>query len=264
MAKGFLSILENFGATLITFLVGLGDSVRLLLRNLKLVFLFRVRLKQTVEQIYYIGAKSFWIILVSAFFVGMVLAMQTAYELKKFGLTLQIANIVCVSLVRELAPVFTALLLAGRIGSGITAELGSMKINDQIKAMKMLNLDVDRLVIGPKLAAVVLAGFSLTIVFDVVGIIGGYFIGVLQLNVPFFLYHNTTLNALLFKDVGCGLVKSIFFGLVIAVVSCYFGLTSKGGAKGLGENTKKSVVYSSIFVLVSDFFLTKLLIFLLD
>lgn len=260
----FRKSLENLGERVLEFLISLGDAVSLFLRNLKVIGLFRFRARQTIEQIYFVAAKSLGIIVISSFFVGMVLAMQTAYELQKFGLTLQIANIVCVSLVRELSPVFTALLLAGRVGSGITAEMGSMKINDQIKAMKMLNLDVDQLILAPRIIAVTLAAFSLTIIFDIVGIGGGYIIGVVQLNVPFFRYHNTTLDALLFKDVGCGLIKAIFFGAVIAVVSCYFGLTCKGGARGLGENTKKAVVSSSIVVLVSDFFLTKFLILLLD
>lgn len=260
----FLSFVERLGGRLVKFLIGLGDAIGLLLRNLRVIFIFQSRLSLTVEQMYYCAARSFGIIVVGSFFVGMVLAMQTAYELQKFGLTLQIANIVCVSLVRELSPVFTALLLAGRVGSGMTAELGSMKINDQIKAMKMLNLDIDRLLISPRLIASTLAAFSLTIVFDVVGIVGGYMVGVWQMNVPFYTYHSTTLEALTFKDMACGLIKGIFFGMLIALVSCYYGLSAKGGAKGLGENTKKSVVTSSIIVLISDFFLTKLLIFLLD
>lgn len=256
--------ISHLGWQVQLFLTALGDGIRLFFRTLFHVLTFRIRLRQVVEQVYLIGTKSFWIIVVSGFFVGMVLGMQTAYELQKFGLTLRIANIVCVTLVRELAPVFTALLLAGRIGSGITAELGSMKITDQIKAMKMLGLDLDKLILGPRFVAVILASFSLTIVFDVVGLLGGYFIGIFQLKIPFYLYHSTTLEALRFKDLGCGLIKAIFFGAVIAVTSCYFGLSTKGGARGLGENTKKSVVTSSVVVLLSDFFLTKLLFYLLD
>jgi phospholipid/cholesterol/gamma-HCH transport system permease protein len=223
-----------------------------------------VKAARVVEEIYFFGVRSLSIVLVASFFVGMVLALQISIELKRFGVTRYIANVVCISLVRELGPIFTALLLAGRAGSGIAAEIGSLKITEQISAMKMLGLRFTRYFSGPMIIATTFSAFALTVVFDAVGILGGYVIGIFHLGIPFATYHASTLRILQPTDVITGLAKAVVFGAVVGVVGCTYGLKTRGGGKGVGEYTKRSVVTASLIILVSDFFLTKLLVFLLE
>lgn len=251
--------LEALGARQVRALAVLGEQARLLVSGMGGMLSLGFRLRMALEQVYVQAVRSLGLILVSGFFVGMVLALQTSAELDRFKLGATVADLVCVALVRELGPVFTALLLAGRAGSGIAAELASMSITEQVSAMRMLGLSVHRLVVVPRILAGVVAAFSLTVVFNVVGIAGGYVIGVGHLGVPLPVYHARTLDALRFAVVANGLAKAAVFGLFIAAISCYAGLSARGGAKGVGRATTQAVVAASLAVLVSDFFLTRAL-----
>jgi phospholipid/cholesterol/gamma-HCH transport system permease protein len=190
----------------------------------------------------------------------MVLALQVAVELAKFQGTRFVANINCVSILREFGPVFTALLLAGRAGSAMTAELGTMKITEQLSAMKMLGLDIYKYLLAPRIVGCILGCVTLTLFFDLVGIVGGYAMAVVGLDIPFAEYHANTLNILNWRDISIGLIKAGVFGLIISTVGCFWGLKTEEGAKGVGEFTKRSVVTSSIAIIISDFFLSKILL----
>ena len=173
------------------------------------------------------------------------------------------ANVVCVALVRELSPIFTALLIAGFGGSGITAEIGGMKISSQLEALRMLSLDVNRHFIAPICIASMISAFCLTAIFDLVGVAGGYVVGVTQLDIPLSQYHAATKGILQASDVACGLIKATIFGGLIGLIGCHAGLRTPGGVLGLAESTRRAVVTAMVVVLVSDYFLTKLVLRLL-
>ncbi len=254
----------RIGEGVVAAVAGVGEACRLFAHNLLRLLTFRFKLGRVVEGLYIFGWRSVAIVATCSLFVGMGMALQVEVELRKFGASRNIANIVAVGIVRELGPVLTALLLAGRAGSGITAEVGSMKITEQLAAMRMLGLDVNRHFIAPMLLAVTLSTLLLTVVFDAVGIVGGYAIAVYQLGIPFHQYHQLTKDILNTSDVFTGLTKSVVFGAIIAWVGCYYGLATRGGGKGLGEYTKRAVVAASFAILVSNFFLTKALIHWLE
>ena len=215
-------------------------------------------LRSWLHQMGHLGVSSLGVASVTTLFTGMVLALQTAYSLPELGVKYYIGSVVSKSLTRELGPVLIALIVGGRIGSGMTAELGTMKVTEQVDAMRSMAADPIKKLVVPKLAASLIMLPVLTILGDFLGILGGLFIATNQLNVAFGLYVNDVLQALTLGDVFNGLGKSVFFALFIAVIGCYNGLTASGGAEGVGRATTSTVVWASIMVLVSDFFLTKL------
>jgi phospholipid/cholesterol/gamma-HCH transport system permease protein len=242
----------------------IGAAVGLLVSTLWRIATLRLKLARVVEGIYVFGWRSAAIVSTCALFVGMGLAVQVEIELRRFGASQNIANVVAVSIVRELGPILTALLLAGRAGSGITAELGAMKITDQIQAMRMLGLDPDRHFTAPMLLSTAISTFLLTALFSVVGVAGGYVVAIYELGIPFHAYHELTKDILRSSDVITCLVKSIVFGTIVGWLGCYYGLATQGGGQGLGEATKRSVVASSFAILVSNYFLTRGLVHLLE
>ena len=205
-----------------------------------------------------IGVRSLGVASITTIFTGMVLALQTAYSLPSIGVKYYIGTVVSKSLVRELGPVLVALIVGGRIGSGMTAELGTMKVTEQIDALRSMASDPVKKLVVPKLAASLVMLPVLTIVGDFLGIFGGLLIAVFQLDVTAGFYLNDVLTALTLEDVFSGLGKAFFFAYFITVVGCYNGLNASGGADGVGRATTNTVVQASILILVSDFFLTKL------
>jgi phospholipid/cholesterol/gamma-HCH transport system permease protein len=204
-----------------------------------------------------IGVRSLGVAGITTVFTGMVLALQTAYSLPSLGVKYYIGTVVSKSLVRELSPVLVALIVGGRIGSGMTAEIGTMKVTEQIDALRSMAADPVRKLVVPKLAATLLMLPVLTVLGDLLGILGGLLIAVLQLGLTPAFYVNDVLSELTLQDLGSGLGKSFFFAFFITVVACRQGLTAEGGADGVGRATTNTVVIASILVLVSDFFLTK-------
>ena len=206
-----------------------------------------------------IGVGSLTIIILTGFFTGAVLALQTSASLSTFGAVGLTGQLVALSLVRELGPVLGALMIAGRVGSGMASELGSMKVTEQINAMRALGTDPIKKLVVPRIFATVSMQPVLTIVADAVGIIGGLTVAVIFLNISSSVYLNSAWDALTYSDLLGGLIKPVVFGGIVATVSCYCGMRTHGGTQGVGRSTTQAVVASSVLILVSDFFLTRLI-----
>ncbi len=194
----------------------------------------------------------------------MIMALQMAYLMLQLSAEIYIPNVIAVSLTRELAPVLTALVVAGRVGAGITAEVGSMVVTEQVDALKAFAVNPVKFLVVPRFWALVIMLPVLTIFADLIGIFGGFVICVLKLGINATLFVNMVLEALLVKDVVTGLIKSVFFGIIIALVGCYHGLTVKGGAEGVGRATTKSVVTSFIFIIITDCLFTVMFYFIFN
>jgi phospholipid/cholesterol/gamma-HCH transport system permease protein len=227
------------------------DFVRSLFRR---PFEFRV----LVEQLDSIGFKSLNVVILTAIFAGMVLALQMGQFLARFGAKIYVSRIMGISLLRELGPVLTALMIGARVGAGISAELGTMKVTDQIDAMRALGASPVKELVTPRVLAITLILPVLTVLADAVGLIGGWFISVTQLGVGSTYFYNSLMRNLVLGDQTSGLGKSVVFGFLIGIVACHRGLTATGGADGVGRATTSAVVVASISILISDFFLTKL------
>jgi phospholipid/cholesterol/gamma-HCH transport system permease protein len=186
-----------------------------------------------------------------------VLALETAYTLSQYGAKLLIGKAVALSMVQELGPVLTGLVIAGRVGAGITAELGTMAVTEQVDAIRALGADPVKKLVFPKVLAVFIMVPSLTVLADFVGILGGLVISVSELGQTSTYYMHQVITSLTFKDVLTGTGKTPVFGLIIALVACYNGLRATGGADGVGRVTTHTVVAASILILISNFFLTK-------
>jgi phospholipid/cholesterol/gamma-HCH transport system permease protein len=217
-----------------------------------------------VKQMELIGVRSLGVTYVTTFFTGMVLALQTAYSLPQLGVKYYIGTVVSKSLVRELGPVLVALVAGGRIGAGMTAELGSMKVTEQIDALRSMAADPVRKLVVPRVVATVVMFPALNVLGDVMGILGGLVIGVLALDLSPGFYINDVLSSLSIDDVGMGIGKSLFFGYFIAIIACWNGMRVTGGADGVGRATTDTVVFGAILVLISDFFLTQMFHLLLS
>ena len=216
--------------------------------------------RDVMEQIEVIGLGSLTVVVLTGFFTGAVLALQSGMTLDQFGARPFVGRLVSASMIKELGPVLTALMLAGRVGSGIAAELGSMMVTEQISALRALGTDPVRKLVVPR----VLAGFImcpiLTVVANAVGLSGGWLIALTQLRVPSGVYWSSVVEGLYLQDVWMGLIKPFFLGLVIVTIGCHVGLRTTGGTQGVGRSTTNAVVAASVVVLVVDFFLTRLLI----
>jgi phospholipid/cholesterol/gamma-HCH transport system permease protein len=210
-----------------------------------------------LDQLHHLGVKSMGIATVTALFTGMVLALQTSYSLASYGAQFFVGDIVSLSLVRELGPVLTSLMVGGRVGAGITAEIGTMKVTEQIDAIRAMAANPVRKLVVPKVAAITIMLPVLVILADLVGILGGMVMAVMTLNQPAAFYIQHVTSALSLHDILSGLGKSYFFALFIGLIACHNGLTATGGADGVGRATTQTVVASSLCVLISDFFLTK-------
>jgi phospholipid/cholesterol/gamma-HCH transport system permease protein len=216
-----------------------------------------------IEQIDIIGLGSLTVVLLTGFFTGAVLALQSGMTLDQFGARPFVGRLISASMIKELGPVLTALMLAGRVGSGIAAELGSMVVTEQIAALRALGTDPMRKLVVPR----VLAGFImcpiLTVVANTVGMLGGWIIAVTQLRVSSGVYWSSVVEGLFIQDVWMGLIKPFFLGFVIVTIGCHVGLRASGGTQGVGRATTNAVVAASVVVLVVDFFVTRLLISIL-
>ncbi len=211
-----------------------------------------------LEQMYQIGVRSISIVLLTCFFTGMVLALQTGYQIARFGAKVYIGIVVALSMVRELGPVLTALVVAGRVGAGISAELGSMQVTEQIDAMRAMATDPVKKLVTTRLIALLVMLPILTIIGDLVGIIGGMLISLYSLGLDFSFYKSTTIQALALQDMFTGLAKPVVFAFIIGIVGCHLGLTTTGGTEGVGKSTTMSVVTSSILIFLFDFLLVKI------
>lgn len=211
-----------------------------------------------VHQMVVAGFNALPIVTLISFFVGMVLAFQGAYQLQKMGASYFVAALVGVSMTRELGPLMTAIIVAGRSGSAFAAELGTMKVSEEVDALEVMGLNSVKYLVVPKYLAMVIMLPCLTMLADVAGILGGAAFGVSQLDQTFSMYILATRDALVMRDISTGLVKSVVFGLIITTVGCHEGFSVSGGAEGVGKATTSSVVVSIFLVIVADLVFTAL------
>lgn len=211
-------------------------------------------------QMDYIGVGSVPIVLLTGLFTGGVLALQSNYGLKEFGAISMTPTLVTKSVVKELGPVITALMVSGRDASGMASEIGSMKITDQIDAMRALGADPTRRLVTPRIIATIFMLFFLTILSDAVGILGGALVAIFVLGLNAATYLHASYQCLVYSDVIQGLTKPIFFGFIIATVGCTFGMKTKGGTRGVGHSTTQAVVVASVFIIVVDFLISRAMI----
>ncbi len=219
-------------------------------------------LELVARQIDIIGVRSTGVALVAALFTGMVLALQTAVNMARFGAEGYVGPVVALSILRELGPVLTAILVGGKVASGITAELGSMQVTEQIDALRALGVNYLKKLVVPRILAALLVFPLVTILADVVGLIGGMLVVVFERDVDAYLYWNTIAYWVVIRDFVTGIGKSVVFGWLVTLIGCYNGLETSGGTEGLGRSTTDTVVQVAMAVIVSDFFLTKLFFFL--
>lgn len=207
-----------------------------------------------------IGVQSILIVGLTGVFTGMVLALQSAVQLQQFGASMFVGQLVGASVIRELGPVLTALMVAGRVGSGIAAELGSMRVGEQIDALEAMGTDPIKKLVKPRVLAGIVMLPVLTVVTDFIAIVGGNLIAWLSLHQDAVTYWNSVWSGLYMSDLFTGLAKPLVFGFIITIMACYRGLNTTGGTEGVGRATTQAVVLSSVLILASDFFLTKLFI----
>lgn len=259
---GFVHWLGRLGEKSIEFCREAGGISILLARTVYTMFTTRLRWTSCVDQMNKIGVTSLPLVFLTAIFSGMVLALQSAYQLRYLQAVQFTADLVALSITRELGPVLTAMVVAGRVGAGITAELGTMKVTEQIDALTSLATDPVRYLVVPRLIASFFMLFILAIYADFIGILGGYLVGVFKLEISSTTYIKRTFDALVLKDVYSGLIKAFIFGIIIAVVGCYHGFKTEGGAEGVGRATTLSVVTALILIISFDCLFTALFYFM--
>ena len=216
-----------------------------------------------VQQLDLIGIGSLTVVLLAGFFTGAALASQTGITLDQFGARPVVGRLVSAAIIRELGPVMTALMLAGRMGSGIAAELGSMVVTEQINALRALGTDPVRKLVIPRVLAGLLMAPVLTIMADFVGVFGGWVVARYQLQVATGLYWSSVTQVLFIQDIQQGLIKPFVFGFTVATIACHVGLRTTGGTQGVGRATTNAVVAGAVSVIALDFFLTQVLLKLL-
>src|SRR5438128_5895214 len=250
-------------------LLSLQEYFSLGSKSLRFIFARPFYGQDTVQQMDAIGVGSLGIVLLTGFFTGMVLALQSSVQLKTFGATDYIGTLVTGSMIRELGPVLAGLMVAGRVGSGIAAQLGSMRVTEQIDALNTLGTDPIKKLVTPRVLAALIMLPVLTIINDFVGILGGNVIAKYYLGKPASLYWRTVYEQMLTNgftlhyipnDFIQGLVKPFVFGGIISTIACYFGLNTTGGTEGVDVSTTRTVVTASILILVVDYFLTQVIL----
>ena len=254
------AVAERLGAAVVDAVEAFGEFVRLVAGTLRALARRRPPLAETLRQMEAIGVRSTAIVAVTATFTGMVFSLQTAFALARFGAKPYVGGVLALALLRELGPALAAVMFAGRVAAGITAELGSMQVTEQVDAIRAMGADPVQKLVLPRVAAAILSLPLLTVFADVLGIAGGLVVASTQYGIPaHFFLRTVTLNATV-NDLVSGVVKTFFFGAVIGWVGCHMGLTTSGGTVGVGRATTRAVVTASISVLIADFFLTKVLL----
>jgi phospholipid/cholesterol/gamma-HCH transport system permease protein len=253
-----INVLQPIGRTFLNALAGLGRLTIFagagFINIVRPPYYPRLVLKQMIE----IGFYSLPVVGLTAIFTGMVLALQTFTGFSRFSAESAIPNVVVVSITRELGPVLASLMVAGRIGAAMAAEIGTMRVTDQIDALSTLSTNPMRYLVAPRLLAGVTMVPLLVLVADIVGVFGGYLLSVYKLGFNPAIYLHNTFEFLKPDDVVSGLVKAAVFGFLVALMGCYHGFHSKGGAQGVGTATTNAVVAASILILISDYVVTEL------
>jgi len=254
----FINILENIGRQVLNSAENCG-RIMILLGQTLYHLRQRPKSRHVLGQMVHLGVDSLPIVLLTILFTGMVITLQIAHEFIKYGAQSSIGGIVAVSMLRELAPVLTGVVVAGRVGAAIAAEIGSMKVTEQIDALRVMAVNPIQYLVVPRLIACIIMVPILVIFADVIGTVGGYLVATLYSGIGSFTYLNSINIFAEAHDVIGGLVKAMFFGGVIAIVGCYKGLTAEEGAVGVGRATTASVVSSIIIIFISNYFLSMIL-----
>ena len=244
-------------------LLAVQEYALLAVQSLGNLFRKPIYMADIMQQADLIGVGSLPIVVLTGSFTGAVLALQTSTTLQQFGSLSLTGQLVSFSMVRELGPVLTGLMVAGRNASGMASELGSMKVTEQIDAMRALGTDPSKKLVTPRVLATVVMLFFLSIISDILGVFGGFVVSLLLLGLDANQYWTSAYQKLQYSDVEMGLIKPLLFGYIIATVGCYYGLSAKGGTQGVGRATTQAVVAASVLILVVDFFVTRMLMVLL-
>jgi phospholipid/cholesterol/gamma-HCH transport system permease protein len=247
------------GRRALAFLSELGGILLMFFQSMAWTFTPPFRLRNLIKQMEFIGVKSLFIVVLTGVFSGMVLALQSYHGFRKFGGESLMGGIVALSLAREMGPVMTALMVNARAGSAIAAELGTMRVTEQIDALQMMAINPVQYLVVPRIWAGVLMLPLLTAINILVGIIGGYFVGVILLKINPGVFMDKMINMIELSDLVQGIVKSVFFGLILTLIGCYKGYNTYGGAEGVGRATTEAVVISSVCILIGTYVLTSLL-----
>lgn len=254
--NGLTVFLDAFGKRVFRMIEDLGNLFVLMVQCVTWMFRPPSEIRNIVKQMEEVGINSLPVVLVTATFTGMVLALQSWSGFQRFQATSFVGTVVALSITRELGPVFAGLMVSGRVGASMAAELGTMKVTEQIDALVTLATNPVKYLVVPRVVASTLVLPVLVIFADLVGILGGYFVSVYLLGANPYVYTDKTYQYLEFRDIYTGLIKSAVFGFLIALISCYNGFIAEGGAEGVGRATTRAVVASSMTVLVSDYFMT--------
>jgi len=257
-----MRMLETLGRKLLNVAQGTGEMLALLLETLYYIKEAPRNLPSIFRQMSEVGIGTLPIASLMALFVGMVLSLQTGAELALYGTQEAIGAIVGLSMVKELGPVMTSLLVAGRIGSSMAAEVGAMEVYEEIDALKTLEINPVRYLAMPRLLACLFAVPALVVFTMIIGIAGGGLVADInpKINVPFNVYYDNMIRALDYKEVFKGLLKATVFGGIVAQVGCYIGFKTTGGARGIGVSTTRAVVLSFLMIFIADYFLTRLML----
>ena len=251
----------DLGRKVLGFMYFIGGLTNLAAQTVYLTFKPPYKHEHTIVQLKKAGYDSFPIVSIVALFIGFIFALQSAYFMQRIGSEMYIASLVALSIVRELGPVFTALVVAGRVGASNTAELGSMQVTEQIDALETLASNPIKYLVVPRFVALSIMVPILTLYANIIGILGGYIICVLKLGITGSMYMNITFDALAHKDLFTGLFKAWIFGMLIALISCHEGFNVAGGAEGVGKATTRSVVFTFIMIIAADCFFTAMFYF---
>jgi phospholipid/cholesterol/gamma-HCH transport system permease protein len=250
------TLLRSLGGSAIDLVHEAGSMTLFLLEGLGLAFVPPFRFRRLLQETYLIGVRSILIILLTAAFTGMILALQGYYTLRKYGSEGALGSAVALSLIREMGPVLTGIMVSARAGSAVTAEIGIMRITEQLDALDTMAVSPMQYVVMPKLLAGLIAVPLLTAMFDVMGILGGYVVGVMLLGLSSGTYFSDMVASVVPLDINGGIVKSVVFGLTIILVACYKGYYTEHGAEGVSRATNQTVVLSAVLVLAWDYILT--------
>jgi phospholipid/cholesterol/gamma-HCH transport system permease protein len=254
--RGTGVLLEAVGGRIFRLVEDMGNIFVLLLRSVTWLFRPPSEIGNIVKQMEEVGVKSMPVVLVTATFTGMVLALQSYSGFQRFQATSFVGSVVALSITRELGPVFAGLMVSGRVGAAMAAELGTMKVTEQIDALVTLATNPIKYLVVPRVVAATIVMPVLVIFADLVGIVGGYFVSVHILGANPYVYMNKTYQYIQLRDIYTGLIKAAVFGFLIALISCHNGFVAAGGAEGVGRATTRAVVASSMVVLISDYFMT--------
>ena len=258
----FMLFFIDLGRKVLSFMYFIGGLTSLAAQTVYLAFKPPYKYEHIIVQSKKAGYDSFPIVSVVALFIGFIFALQSAYFMQRIGSEMYIASLVALSIVRELGPVLTALVVAGRVGASNTAELGSMQVTEQIDALETLATNPVKYLVVPRFVALSIMLPILTLYANIIGIIGSYLICVLKLGITSSMYMNITFDSLLYKDLFIGLFKAWIFGMLIALISCHEGFNVQGGAEGVGKATTRCVVFTFIIIIAADCFFTALFYFI--